>query len=182
MFALPGQAFAQNANIVVVDTDTILRTCTACQAAATQLQTRSSALQTRAQTLRTSLETEGAPIQKAFDALAGKQPDAALRQRITAFQTKQTSAQQEIETAQQTLQSTAANVQQQIGARLIQVVEQVRARRNAAIAISKGSTLANSTGVDVTTEVLTALNAALPAVSVTPLPQQQQAAPAASGR
>ncbi|HEX8415248.1 MAG TPA: OmpH family outer membrane protein [Sphingomicrobium sp.] len=179
--ALPGQALAQNASVIVVDTDTILRTCTACQSAAGQLQTRQTALQTRAQTLKTTLETEGAPIQKAFEALAGKQPDAALRQRITAYQTKERTAQQEMETAQATLQSTAANVQQQIGSRLIQVVEQVRARRNAAIAISKGSTLANSTGIDVTTEVLTALNTALPAVSVTPLPQQQ-AAPAAAGR
>jgi hypothetical protein len=33
----------------------------------------------------------------------------------------------------------------------------------------------NDTAGDVTTEVLNALNTALPSVSVTPLPQQQQA-------
>ena len=46
--------------------------------------------------------------------------------------------------------------------------------RGASIAIAKESTLANDTSIDVTTEVLTALNQQLPSVSVTPLPQQQQ--------
>jgi outer membrane protein len=182
---LPTAAWAQAAPVLVVDTDTIMSTCTACRAAQTQLRTRTTTLQTRAQTLQQQLETEGRPIQTAVDALNGKEPDAALRQRITAFQTKDRAAQQELATGQQTLQSTAAHVQQQIGARLVQVVEQVRARRNAAIAISKNSTLANSAAVDVTSEVLTALNTALPAVSITPLPQQQQpatATPRAGGR
>ena len=182
---LPSAASAQAAPVLVVDTDTIMSTCTACRAAQTQLRTRTTTLQTRAQTLQQQLQTEGQPIQTAVDALNGKEPDAALRQRITAFQTKDRAAQQELATGQQTLQSTAAHVQQQIGARLVQIVEQVRARRNAAIAISKNSTLANSTAVDVTSEVLTALNTALPAVSVTPLPQQAQpaaAAPRAGGR
>jgi Skp family chaperone for outer membrane proteins len=182
---LPTAATAQTAPILVVDTDTIMSTCTACRAAQAQLRTRASTLQTRAQTLQQQLETEGRPIQTAVDALNGKEPDAALRQRITAFQTKDRAAQQELATGQQNLQSTATHVQQQVGARLVQVVEQVRARRNAAIASSKNSTLANSAAVDVTSEVLTALNTALPSVSVTPLPQQQQpatATPRAGGR
>lgn len=172
----PSAASAQNAPILIVDTDTVLRTCTACQSAQTQLQSRQNTMQTRAQTLQTQLQTEGAPIQKAFEALNGKEPDAALKARITAFQTRERAAQQEMQTAQTTLQSTASHVQQQLGVRLIQIVEQVRARRSASVIVSKNSTLANSTAIDVTTEVLTGLNAALPAVSVTPLPQSAQPA------
>lgn len=179
---MPTAATAQTAPVLVVDTETIMSTCTACRAAQTQLRTRGTTFQTRAQTLQQQLQTEGRPIQTAVDALNGKEPDAALRQRITAFQAKEQAAQQELATGQQTLQSTAAHVQQQIANRLIQVVEQVRARRNAAIAVSKSSTLANSTAVDVTSEVLTALNTALPSVNVTPLPQQQQQQPAATPR
>jgi Skp family chaperone for outer membrane proteins len=108
--------------------------------------------------------------------LNGKQPDAALQARVQAFETKRQNAEREIQNSQAQLQSTAAHVQQQIGARLVQVVEQVRARRGAAIAIAKDSAIANDNAADVTTEVLNALNAALPAVSVTPLPQQQQQA------
>ena len=172
--ALPATAFAQRAAVLVVDTDRVMSDCTACRSASSQLQQRETALRTRAQTLQQQLQTEGKPLEDAVRALAGKQPDAALRQRITAFETKQRSAQQELGNSQRTLQSTAAHVQQQIGSRLVQVVEQVRARRGAALALSKNSTLANDTTIDVTSEVLTALNQALPAVSVTPLPQQQQ--------
>jgi Skp family chaperone for outer membrane proteins len=180
---LPSAATAQAVPVLVVDTDTIMSTCTACRAAQAQLRTRTTTLQTRAQTLQTQLATEGRPIQTAVDALNGKEPDSALTKRITDFQAKDRAAQQEIATGQQTLQSTAAHVQQQIGSRLVQVVEQVRARRNAAIAVSKNSTLANSAAVDVTSEVLTALNTALPAVSITPLPQpQQQQQPATTPR
>jgi Skp family chaperone for outer membrane proteins len=179
--ALPTSASAQATSIIVVDTDTILSTCTACVAAQGQLRTRQTTLQNRAQTLQTQLQTEGQSLQTAVNALNGKQPDAALQQRITAFQTKERSAQQELSTGQTNLQSIAANVQQQLGSRLVQIVEQVRARRNATIAIAKQSTLANSSAVEVTAEVLAALNTALPSVSVTPLPQAQQPA-RSSGR
>jgi len=169
----PAQAQART-GVLVVDTDQILSTCTACRAAAQQLQQREATLRTRAQTLGQQLETEGKPIQTAVDALRGKQPDAALQARITAFQTKQQNAQQEINNSQRQLQSISAHVNQQVGQRLIQIVEQSRARRGAAVVLSKNSTLANDGTVDITGEVLAALNQQLPAVSVTPLPQQQQ--------
>jgi Skp family chaperone for outer membrane proteins len=174
-FALPTAVQAQSRPaVIVVDTDNIMSTCTACTAARTQLQQKETALRTRAQQLRTQLETEGKPIQDAIDKLGEKAPDAALQARVKAFQQKQQQANQELETSQTSLQSTAAHVQQQIGAKIVQIVEQVRARRGALVALSKGGTLANDTSVDVTSEVLSSLNSQLPAVSVTPLPQQQQ--------
>jgi len=179
----PAAAQAQaRGGVLIVDTDTILSTCTACRAATQQLQQRENAIRTRTQTLAQQFETEGKPIQAAIDALKGKAPDAALKARVQAFQTKQQNAQQEIANSRAQLQSTAAHVNQQIGARLIQLVEQSRARRGAAVALSKNSTLANDTTVDVTSEVLAALNSALPSVSVTPLPQQQQSTTQPSSR
>jgi outer membrane protein len=173
--ALPTAANAQaRGGIILVDTSNVMSNCTACKAAQTQLEQRQTTLRSRVQTLTQQLQTEGKPIQDAVDALKGKQADAALQGRITAFQTKERNAQQEIQNSQRQLQSTASNVQQQIGGRLIQIVEQIRARRGASIAIAKDSTLANDSAIDVTTEVLAALNQALPSVSVTPLPQQQQ--------
>jgi len=176
--AVPAAVHAQaRGGIIVVDTDQILKTCTACASAQQQLSQKETALRTRAQTLNTQLTTEGKPIQDAVDALKGKEPDAALKQRITVFETKQRSAQQELATSQRQLQSTAANVQQQIASRLVQIVEQVRARRGAALAVAKDATLANDSAGDVTSEVLAALNSALPSVSVTPLPQSSQQQP-----
>jgi outer membrane protein len=171
---LPTAAFAQAAPVLVVDTEQVMSSCTACVAARTQLQTKQTAAQTRAQTLNQQLQAEREPIQKAVEALGGKTPDAALKQRVTAYQTKEEAAQRELATLEENLRSSAANVQQQIGSRLVQVVEQVRARRNAALVVSKSGSLANSPAVDVTTEVLAALNAVLTTVSVTPLPKAQQ--------
>jgi Skp family chaperone for outer membrane proteins len=174
-FVMPASALAQaRPTILVVDTGRIMSDCTACKSATATLKQRDTANQTRAKTLQTQLTNEGKPIQTAINALNGKDPDAALEAKIKAFQTKERSAQQEVATAQRTLQSTAAHVQQQIGQRLITIVEQVRARRGASIVVAKDSTLANDNTIDVTGEVLTALNQQLPAVSVTPLPQQSQ--------
>jgi outer membrane protein len=173
VISLPTAALAQSAPILIVDSERVLSDCTACKSANTQLQAKQAAMRTRAQTLQQQLQTEGKPLQDAVDALNGKEPDAALKTRITAFQTKEKNAQQELAGAQQTLQSTLQNVQQQIGTKLVGVVEQIRARRGAAVVLSKTSTLANDSAIDVTTEALAGLNQQLPAVSVTPLPQQQ---------
>lgn len=173
--SLPTAASAQaRGGVIIVDTANIMSNCTACRAAQTQLEQRANTIRTRIQTLQQQLQTERKPIQDAVNALNGKQPDSALQARITAFQTKERNAEQEIQNSQRQLQSTATHVQQQVGARLIQIVEQARARRGASIAVPKESTLANDTSIDVTTEVLTALNQQLPSVSVTPLPQAQQ--------
>jgi outer membrane protein len=164
----------QRGGILVVDTDRVLAECTACRAAATQLQSRANTLRTRAQTLQQQLTTEGQPLQTSINALNGKAPDAALKARVEALQKKEVAARQEIANGENNLRSIQAHVQQQLGTRVIQIVEQARARRGALIAISKGSTLASDNTVDITGEILTALNQQLPAVSVTPLPQQQQ--------
>ena len=170
-----GTAHAQQRpGVLVVDTDRILSECTACKAAATQLQSQLQAGRTRAQQLDASLKPEAEALEKAVQALGGRQPDAALQARIAAFRTKQQQGQTELSNRENTLQSTQAHVQQQIGRRLVQIVEQSRARRQASIVVSKGNTLASDTSIDITGEVLTALNQQLPAVSVTPLPQQQQ--------
>ena len=177
-FALPTAASAQaRPEVLVVDTDSIMSTCTACAAARSQIQQKEAALRSRAQTLQQQLQTEGKPIQDVIDKLGDKDPDAALQARVKAFQTKQQQANTELENGQTNLQSIAAHVQQQIGAKLVQIVEQTRARRGAAMAIAKGATLANDNSIDVTSEVLAALNQALPSVSVTPMPQQQQQQP-----
>jgi Skp family chaperone for outer membrane proteins len=174
--ASPAQA-QQRPAILVVDTDRVLNECTACKAAASQLQGQVQQGRTRAQQLETSLKPEAEALEKAVQALGGKQPDQALQARIAAFRQKQQQGASELSNRENTIQSTQAHVQQQIGGRLVQVVEQSRARRQASIVVAKQGTLASDTAIDITGEVLTALNQALPSVSVTPLPQQQQSRP-----
>jgi outer membrane protein len=178
--ALAAPAMAQRAPaavVVVVDTDRIYRDCNACRTAQTQLQSQVTTLRTRQQTLETQLRPEGQAIQTAVTALAGKQPDTALQNRVKAFQQRQDQANQELSKGQQNIQSIQANVVRQINERLQPVINQVMTQKGANVAVDVGSTLAHSQATDVTNEVLAALNTALPSVSLTPLPQQQQQNP-----
>lgn len=176
--SLPATAGAQQrGGVLIVDTDRILSQCTACRAASTQIQQQVTQARQRAQQLETQLKPEAQSLETAVKALGSRQPDAALQARLTAFRTKQQQANTELQNRETALQSTQAHVQQQIGTRVVAIVEQSRARRGAAAVLAKASTIASDATLDITTEVLTALNQQLPAVSVTPLPQQQQSRP-----
>lgn len=173
----PTAAVAQRAPaavVVVVDTGRIVSDCNACRTARTQLETRLKALQTRQQTLATQLRTEGEPIQKAIQALNNAAPDAALQARVKAFRTKQDQANQELARGQENLQSIQANVMRQINAKLGPAINQVMTAQGANLAVDSDATLARSNSLDVTAQVLAALNTSLPSVSLTPLPQQPQ--------
>ena len=177
-----GMSAAANAQqrppVLVVDTDRILNECTACKAAATQLQSQVQQARQRAQQLEASLKPEAQSLEKAVQALGSKQPDAALQARIAAYRQKQQQGSTELSSRENTLQSTQAHVQQQIGAKIVQVAEQSRARRQATVVMTKsGGVIAADNASDITGEVLAALNQQLPAVSVTPMPQQAQSKP-----
>ncbi len=186
--ALPGTAYAQRAPgavIVVVDNERIYRECTACRAAQAQLQGLVTSARTRAQELGAPLQTEAQAIEQSGAALrnqtgaARAAAETALNTRVQAFQQQQSTAQQETARLEQNIQSTQAHVLRQVNERLNPVITQVMTARGANVALDVNATLARSNALDVTNEVLTALNAALPSVSVTPLPdapaQQPQA-------
>jgi Skp family chaperone for outer membrane proteins len=181
--ALPGAAVAQRAApgaIVVVDTDRIYRDCNACRAAQTQLTAQFNAAQQRAQALGQPIQTEQQSIEQAARAAANQQgaartaAETALQQRFTALQGRQTAAAQELQRLEQNIQSTRANVARQINLRLNPIITQVMNSRGANLALDTNATLSSAPALDVTNEVLAALNQQLPSVSVTPLPQQQQ--------
>ena len=179
--AVPTAAQAQRvpaAVIVVVDSSRIYRECTACRTAQASLQSQANALQARQQALAGPLRTESQAIQTAINALGGKEPDAALRARVQAFQTKERQANEELQRTQANLQSIQQNVLRQINVRLGPAVNQVMVQSGANLAVDVDATLAHSAGTDVTNAVLAALNATLPSVTLTPLPAQQQPAQA----
>jgi outer membrane protein len=163
--------------VAVVDTGKIYTDCTACAAARTQLQSQATALQARQKTLTDQLRPEGQQLEAAVAALSGKQPDAALQARIKAFQDKERAGNTELQTGQQRLQSTQANVLRQINERLNPIINQAMTARGANIAMDVDATLAHAATVNITADVLARLNAALPSVSVTPMPQQAQQQP-----
>jgi Skp family chaperone for outer membrane proteins len=178
--AMPGAAQAQRtpaATIVVVDTERLLNECTACRAAGAQIQSLIQQGNTRAQTLAQPIQAERQSIETAAQAAANQPPGAArtatenaLRQRYQALQGRQDAANQELQRMDQNIQSIRANVVRQLNERLAPIYTQVMNAHGANLLVEQGATLAHAPALDVTTEVLTALNAAAPSVSVTPLP------------
>ena len=177
--AASAQAIPQ-AIIAVVDLDRVTRECTACKTASAALQSQVNGLKAREQALATPLQTEGKSIQAAIDALNGKEPDAALQARVKAFQTKQQQASDELGRQQQQIQRNQQYISQQISAKLGPIYQQVMQRRNANVMLEIGNTLASGSALDVSNDVLAALNAALPSVSTTAPAQAQPQQP--SGR
>ena len=173
---LPSAAHAQAipaAVVAVVDLEKVTSTCNACRTARAALQSQLTGLQNRQQALAGPLETEGKAIQAAVDALAGKDPDAALKARAQAWETKRQQAAQELERQQAQIQANGQYVQKQIADKLGPIYSQVMQRRGANIMVEIGTTLASGSALDVTNDVLAALNSALPTVSTTaPAPAQ----------
>lgn len=176
--AIPSVAAAQQipgAVVVVVDTERVYSQCTACVAAQAQLQSQLQQLQARGQQLNQPLATELQSLQAAAQAAQG-QPDAALQQRAQAFQAQQESAQREMQGREEQLRRNQAFVVDQINQRLWPVVTQIMQQRGANLAVDRGATLAINPALDVTDQVLAALNQQLPSVNVNaPAPAQQPA-------
>lgn len=180
-FVLPTAAAAQaipSAVVAVVDLEKVTSQCNACKTATAALRSQATALQSRQQALVTPLQTEQKSIQSAIDALPqGKEPDAALKQRAAAFQTKYQQAQEEVARGEQQLQRNQAYINQQVRDKLGPIYSQVMQRRGANIMVETGTTLATATSVDVSNDVLAALNTAMPSLQTT---APAQAAPKSS--
>lgn len=166
----PSAASAQaipGAIVAVVDLDRVTSECTACKTASATLRSQATSFQSRRDTLASSLQTEQKSIQTAVDALKGKEPDAALQTRIKSFQTKAQQDEQELASQQQQIQANQQYIQKQIADKLGPIYQQVMQRRGANLLVEVGATLATSQSVDVTNDVLSALNAALPTLATT---------------
>ncbi len=174
---LPSAAQAQaipGAIVAVVDLEKVASECTACKTAAASLRSQAQAFESRREALATPLQTEGRAIQAAADALKGKEPDAALQARARAFQAKQQAAEQELTAQQQQVQRNNQYIQQQIAEKLGPIYTQVMQRRGANIMVDVNATLARGSSLDVSNDVLAALNTALPTIQTTaPAPARQ---------
>lgn len=170
--AIPG------AVIAVVDLEKVTTQCTACKTATAALQGQVTALKSREAALAGPLKTERDAIQAAANALNGKEPDAALQARVKAFEQKQQQGAQELARQQNQIQRNQAYISQQVQAKLNPIYQQVMQSRGANVLVETGNTLAAGAALDVTNDVLAALNQALPSVATTapaaPAQQQQQ--------
>ena len=189
--AVPATAIAQRApaaTVVVVDSDRIYRECNACRAAQTTLQGMITSAQQRAQQLGQPIQTEAQSIEQAAAAARNQTGTArttaeqALQTRVQSLQQREQAANQELARLEQNIRSTQAHVLQQINTRLNPIINQVMTQRGANLAVDVSATLAHSGAINVTDAVMTALNAQLPSVNVTPMPQAAQPAATTPGQ
>jgi outer membrane protein len=167
---LPSAAHAQaipGAIVAVVDLDKVTLDCNACKTAQAALRAQVAGYQSHEVALAGPLQTEQKSIQAAIDALNGKEPDAALKARVSAFQAKQQQAAQELQRQQAQIQANGDYVKKQIGDKLGPIYSQVMQRRGANVMVEIGQTLASGANLDVTNDVVTALNTALPTLVTT---------------
>jgi len=172
----PSAASAQAvpaAVVAVVDLDRVTSACNACKTAAAALRGQVQSYQAREKSLTGTLQTEQQSIQAAVDALKGKEPDAALQARAKAWETKRQQAAQELGGQQQQIQRNQQYIQKQISDKLGPIYQQVMTRRGANVLMEAGATLATAQNVDVTNDILAALNTALPTLSTTAPAQTQ---------
>ena len=175
-FLAPSAASAQAvpaAIVAVVDLDRVTADCNACKTAAAALRSQVQSYQTREKSLTGPLQTEQQSIQTAIDALKGKEPDAALQARAKAWDTKRQQAAQDLAAQQQQIQRNQQYIQKQISDKLGPIYQQVMTRRGANVLMEVGATLATTQNVDVTNDVLAALNSALPTIATTAPAQSQ---------
>ena len=167
---VPSAAQAQAipaAVVAVVDLDKVTTQCNACKTARAALESQVTGLRNRQQALAGPIQTEDKSIQDAINALNGKEPDAALKARAQAWDTKRQQATEELQRQQQQIEANSQYVQKQVSDKLGPIYSSVMQRRGANIMVEIGQTLASGATLDVTNDVLTALNSALPSIATT---------------
>ncbi len=153
--------------IAIVDIQRVQTQCTACKTALTQLETQLNSIKALQTTLETPLSTEAAALRAAAQALNGKAPDAALQARATAFEKKQGDAERQLAARQQTFQRNRAYVLQQINTKLEPAVASVLTKRGATVMLDATQIIRSVPSLDVTADVITALNAGLRSIATT---------------
>jgi Skp family chaperone for outer membrane proteins len=165
LIAAPAHAQAA-ASIIVVDLDRVIADSNAFKGASATLKPQVDSLQARAKALGTQLETEAGSLSKARE--TNTMAPAAFDAKIKEFQGKQTAARSELEGKQRSLQLANAYVIDQINKALDPLIKTLMTEKRAQIALAAGATIAVGPGVDVSPELLTRLNSALPRVNTTP--------------
>lgn len=165
-------AYAQAAPaIVVVDMSRIAAESAASKSAEPQLKAKFESVQARAKTLGEQFRGEYESLQKAQPSMAKE----AFQAKAKELQQRQVTAENEVRGKEQDYGRSVQYVRQQILEAVNPIITAVMREKGASIALDREVTLATAQSLDVTNDVLTRLNAALPRVNVNP-----PAAPAAA--
>lgn len=157
-------------SVATANIDGAIQGTTAFTAAVTQIQT-SYAPQiqnraTRAQALQTELQTLGATVQ----AEQARQPQnaTALQNAITAYRTRETAAQQELQQLSAPIELAVTYVREQITLKLQDAVNAVTTARRIDMLVNSDAVFWNNANADLTQAITAELNRLVPSVQAVP--------------
>lgn len=163
--AAPGGRVAP-ATIVIVDIARVVRESSAGRGAQAALDPQVNQLETRVRTFREQFAREEQQLAQQASTLA---PDALNQRRRDIAQRAQT-ANQQVQTTQNQLQAINQSVLEQISRAVGPIVEAVMRERGATIAMRREAAVAVSPAIDVTSDIIRRLDAALPRANTSPPP------------
>jgi len=165
--------------VIVVDMDQVFANSAAGKQAQAELKTKLDTIQARVAQLRQSLGTEEQQLGQTRPQAPGAEL-TAWETKVRDFTARKTQAEQEVQKREQDFQAARQYVLQQINDASQPLITTVMRERGASIALAQGATLQNSASLDVTADIVSRLDKALPRVSTTP--PAAPAAPAAAPR
>lgn len=168
--ALPSVSVAQTAGVAIADLDEAVGKSNAGVLASNQIsityKAQIDAVQARAQALNTELQNLRAAIGTAQRAANPNQ--VAIQAQVAAFQKREGEAQREIEIASLPFQTANAYAREQIAAKLEAAARAAMTKKKIGLLLKPEAAILNSTGYDVTTDIISELNALVTTVSTTP--------------
>ncbi len=182
--ALPTMAVAQVAtSVAIADLDEAVSKSNAGVLASNQIsityKAQIDAVQVRAQALNTELQNLRNAIGTAQRAPNPNQ--AAIQTQVAAYQKREAEAQREIQTASLPFQTANAYAREQIAAKLEAAARAAMTKKKIGLLLKPEAAILNSTGFDVTNDIITELNTLVANVGITPpagwQPGQGAAAP-----
>jgi Skp family chaperone for outer membrane proteins len=168
--ALAAVPAAAQAQVAVADLAAAVDQAAAMKAAQTQIQTQYKtqidAFNARQQALATELQ----PLQREIQTLQGNTatPPATLQQKVTAYRTREQTAQRELAGLASPFGRPSAYAQEQIADKIEPAVRAAMTAKRVTVLLRPEATLLALPAADITQDIVAQLNATVKTVSITP--------------
>ncbi len=168
--AMPGHAQAPAvarpaSAIVVVDVERVFAESASGKSLIATLRPQADRLKTRQTTLQEQFAKEEQGLQQAAQAKTLAQQ--VLETRARDVRQREQTAQTELASGQRSLQTSSQTGQQQILDAMNPIVTAIMRERGASVALQRGATLQMTAGLDITPDIISRLDRALPRVNLT---------------
>lgn len=174
MIATSGGAFAQQAGLLIVDMNKVVRDSAAFKAAQPQIQARAKQIEDRRNGYQAQFSKEANDLQE--QARSGVATEDVLRPKQQDLQKRASAAEDELKRQAVDLQRSDRFVVEQILDEVDKIAAEIQKTRGAAAVLRAEATISHTESMDITNQVLQTLNQRKPAVSLTPPPETPQAA------